>query len=288
MGSHYLFSICFLIIFMYYTNIHKSECTKDRYYQIENEEKNQHLFKTNLKPMPGYIQMVKPEVETYSGDDRCIIVACYDGNVPGVELFWDYYKSYGYTMRKVKFKTVLAGGVESSPTWCRIPAVLDTIKSFPKSRVIYLDIDTMVNPKIWCHLPDNKKYAPILMNSFTRHKNKTIPGKYFVHGAQVQANAFIVTSGEFGRKAVEKWESAFDHEIEFADQGVIHLREKSLCGIPGWIHCYSNPSQQACHCAARTGNDNKLCIEDLFHGRKKGCNVPVIISNDSTDEQYNI
>jgi len=258
-------SVVFLILFLHLRGrAHKKRISK-----------TSHLFKTDRKPMPGYIKMSDTKSETLAGDDRCIIVSCYDKHAPGIGLFWDYYRTFGYTMKRVEFDKVLAGGQKTVQAWCRIPAVLETMKEYPNSRIMYLDIDTKVNPRVWCNLPDIKEHAPIIMNSFTRPKDKQIPGKYSMYGAQVQANAFIVTAGIEGRKAMEKWESAFDDRLLLHDQGVIHLREKGLCGVPGWIQCYRNPNQQKCHCAAIVGADKQKCIRALFKGKKEGCHVPV-------------
>lgn len=219
--------------------------------------------------------MSDTKTETLPGDDRCVIVSCHDKKVMGIGLYWDYYRSFGYTMRRVEFGKVLAGENKTVQSWCRIPAVLETIKDFPDSRILYLDIDTKVNPRVWCNLPDVKEHAPIIMNSYLREVDKLIPGKYSMYGSQVLSNAFIVTPGQHGREAMEKWESAFDDSLFLHDQGVIHLREKGLCGVPGWIHCYRNPNQQRCHCAAIIGAAKQQCIRKLFKGEKDDCHIPL-------------
>lgn len=228
-------------------------------------------------PMPGHLKMVSAETTTLAGDDSCIIVACYNDGADGIGSFWDYYKEFGYTVRKVKFKHMLAVGKQKTiAPWCRIPTVKQTLKHFPEARVLYLDLDTLVNPKIWCNLPDDKQHAPIVMNSLTRSDQwkHVQPDQYVVHGAQVQANAFIVTSGEYGMKAMDRWERSYDAKVVMADQGVIHVRENRLCGVPGWIQCYSNPSQQNCHCTGMKKEDKKSCIEKLFKGQREGCRIP--------------
>lgn len=221
--------------------------------------------------------MTNTYTETIPGNNSCIIVSCYDKTAPGIGPFWDYYRTFGFTLKRIEFSEVLAGGQKAVPAWCRIPAVRETINEYPKSRVIYLDIDTKINPKVWCSLPDIKEYAPIVMNSLIRINGNgfVLPGKFSVLGTQVQANAFIVTSGQHGMKAMEKWESAYD-DIRLQDQGVIHLRERGLCGIPGWIQCYRNPNQNNCHCAAiKDRGQKENCIRTLFDGSKNNCKDPM-------------
>jgi len=225
------------------------------------------------KPLgQGYIEMTEAKTETLAGNDKCVIVSCFDKHAPGIHESMEYYKSFGYTMRRVVFNKVLAGGKETVQPWCRIPAVIDASYDFPNSRILYLDLDTKVNPRVWCNLPDNREHAPIIMNSFTRPVRKVIPNRYSMYGTQVQANAFIVTHGSLGRKAIRRWRDSFEN-VFLHDQGVIHMREQGLCGVPGWIHCYRNPNQQKCHCAAMKGERKLKCIDDLYKGKKEGCNV---------------
>jgi len=227
---------------------------------------------TRKKMKPGYLRMVRAKTTTVTGENQCIIVACYDDGAFGVEYFREYYKSFGYTMRLLKFKIMRSsGGQKAAPAWCRIPAVIDTINRYPQSRVLYLDLDTIVNPTKWCNLPDNNEHAPIVMNSLQRSKIESKSEFFYVHGTQVQTNAFIVTAGEHGRKAMERWESFYNPKMPMVDQGVIHYRENRLCGLPGLIQCYSNPDQQKCHCGGIRGKKKEPCIKDLFEGKKKGC-----------------
>lgn len=205
---------------------------------------------------------------TTRGDDRCIILSCFDKQAQGSQLFLNYYRQFGYTVRQIQFQNISFAGKRAVPAWCRVPTVIDALSDYQNSRIIYIDIDTRINPDIWCNLPDIREHAPIIMNSLYRRKALNVKGRYSVFGSQVQANVFIVTYGKIGIKAMKRWRSMFQ-VIRNHDQGVIHVQEKGLCGVPGWISCYRNPMQQSCHCAGLRGKEK--CIRKLFNKTKIGC-----------------
>lgn len=203
------------------------------------------------------ITLSNESISKENANSSCVIVSCASHRINNMsEHFWNYYKGKGYSVRLFHFDMTRRGGYNISPLWCRIPALRATMKEMPTSRPIYIDIDTLVNVRVWCDLP----LAPIVMNSLHRHAALATMYTRWVSGSQVQSNAVAVMPGRGGLRALRRWEMLYSRKTH--DQGVIHAIENGMCGIPGWIHCYSNPEQQRCHC---TGSEDKnKCIEDLF------------------------
>lgn len=216
-------------------------------------------------------QMINETTHRVKGNDTCTIVGCYTQNLTGWKHFQNFYSKSGYEFVTTTFEQVTKDGKKVVPTWCRIPIAQREIHRNPKTRVIYVDVDTrLMDVHRWCNMPHLGVYAPIIMTSLFRHQSVHTP--YFtITGTRVQANAFVVTPGSTGLQALLRWQRAFA-VIPLHDQGVIHAQEEGLCGVPGWIHCYSNPKQQSCHC---TGGPNRVakeqCIKELFNGTRRHC-----------------
>lgn len=216
-------------------------------------------------------ELVDEEVQRVKGNNTCTIVGCYTHNMTGWKHFQKFYSKSGYEFVTTAFGQAVRNGTTVVPAWCRIPIALREIRRNPKTRVVYVDVDTrLMDVHRWCNMPHLGVHAPIIMTSLFRRQS--VHTSYFtISGTQVQANAFVVTPGPTGLQALLRWQRAFD-VIPLHDQGVIHAQEDGLCGIPGWIHCYSNPKQQSCHC---TGGRNKAakeqCIEALFNGTRRHC-----------------
>ena len=204
-------------------------------------------------------------------NSSCIILSCSTHDTIGIEDWWHYYNKFGYTVSMIQFEDIMLKDRKIHPVWCRIPMVMRELEKNIKSRVLYLDIDSKVDPGEWCNLP-NTKFAPIVMNSYTRGKVYDFKD-YSLSGTHVQANSFIVRSGKDGIRAMKRWRNQY-YEGQYYEQGAIHLQEKGLCGVPGWIACYSNYHQQKCHCPAiKEKERKKKCVKDLFSGRKKDCPI---------------
>lgn len=196
----------------------------------------------------------------------CRIVACASRSTPGIDTFFKYYSQSTFSVTVVQFSRVMTGRKSVRPNWCCVPAVIDELRRYPNARVLFLDIDTKVDPAEWCALPR----APIVMNSLYREKALKLKD-YTLFGTHVQSNAFITDSGNNGMSAMIRWERNF-YVGTFQDQGAIHTHERGLCGIPGWISCYSNPIQQRCHCSSiRRKADKQRCIDKLFSGNHLKC-----------------
>lgn len=216
-------------------------------------------------------------------NSSCILVGCHSRATVGVEYFWDYYSKQGVSISLIAFDQVVFNKKSIHPTWCRIPAVYGELMKHPNAKVVYIDIDTLCDVNIWCNMPHLGEHAPIVMNSL--HRSKQEPTKDFiVHGTRVQANLFVVAPGEAGRRAIKRWEDSFG-EHSLRDQGSIHKEEGSLCGVPGWVYCHSNPQQQKCHCAGHfKGNSSakSYCIKRLFSGEINACSiVPTMLNKAS-------
>lgn len=218
------------------------------------------------------LHMQEKNVKIVTGNSSCTIVSCFTKRTPGAKHFWKFYKNSGYTAIKTEFKRITHKGVEISPVWCRIPTVLKALRSNPAARVLYLDVDTRVDLHQWCNFGQLGIQSPIIMNSFFRKRTYTYKD-FEVGGSQVQANAFVVTPGALGIAAVKRWEAAV-WEGQLKDQGAIHKQEAGLCGVPGWISCYSNPEQQGCHCSGVQGwKEKDTCVRNVFRGRWTTCNI---------------
>ena len=202
-------------------------------------------------------------------NSSCILVGCHSYGTVGADFFWNYYSKKGYSTTLISFQSVRYNNKAVNPTWCRIPAAMQEKVINPLANVVYIDIDTLSDVTVWCNMPHLGKNAPIVMTSLFRAKAERT-NDFTVHGTQVQANLFVVTSGNDGLDALEKWENSFGgHALR--DQGAIHLKEQGLCGIPGWIHCYRNPEQQKCHCSTQFGGNKTAkseCIQKIIPRRK--------------------
>ena len=226
------------------------------------------LYDSN--PIPE-IEMKGVSVKEQIRNSSCIILSCSTYQTIGLKEFWNYYSKMPYTVSMTLFEHISHEGEAINPVWCRIPSVLNALKRNRNSRVLYLDIDSKVDPIEWCNLP-NSELAPIVMNSYTRGRIYAFKD-YKLQGTQVQANSFIVRSGKDGIRAMERWKSQY-YNGQYQEQGAIHMQEKGLCGVPGWIACYSNLNQQKCHCPAIKDRHLKAkCIRDLFSGKKKDCPI---------------
>lgn len=215
------------------------------------------------------LRMRGTHVRRLKGDSKCTIVACHTPGAPGAREFWAHYSKSGFSMAAVEFDVVSRNEVPVAIPWCRIPSVIGELQRTPGTRVLYLDLDTKIDPKLWCELPVGQA-APIVMNSYRRTKEFKFED-YTLEGSRVQANVFLVTAGVDGVRAMRRWAYSY-YDGQYQEQGAIHLREKGLCGVPGWIACYSNPHQQNCHCAAIKSLAAKVrCIASLYAGTKKGC-----------------
>lgn len=227
---------------------------------------------TKLLETPDTIRMQGEVVRRTEANSTCTIVACFTKDTPGAKHFYNYYKKSGYTVITTETEKVTYKGEVTNPVWCRIPAVLNAKRENPEARVLYLDIDTKVSLGDWCNFGALGKDAPIIMNSFYRGR-PYIFRDFTLNGTRVQANAFVVAAGDVGLAAMKRWEQAY-WEGQYRDQGAVHLQEGGLCGVPGWIHCYSNPEQQKCHCTGVTDSKKKdQCINELYKGKKKDCVV---------------
>lgn len=198
----------------------------------------------------------------------CSLVACHTPGTPGVAPFWDYYRRSGYDLAMYSAKSVLHKRRRTGPHWCCVAAVRDEMRARPGRRVLYVDIDTKLRPDEWCALPDA---APIMMNSLFRGEPE-VTADFTMYGTGVQSNAFVVAAGARGLRALRRWERAH-YRGAFWDQGALHLQEKGVCGVPGWIACTSNPEQNYCHCCTVPGRDKQTCIEGLFNGTMPGCPI---------------
>lgn len=218
-------------------------------------------------------------VQRVKRNSSCILVGCASFGTPGMKYFWDFYSTFGYSVAVTTFTRLTHSDMKAHPAWCRLPAVHKELASNPNSKVIYMDVDTLANLNTWCNLPGLGEHAPMIMNSL--HRAKPAGNEYFtVHGSQIQSNAFITAPGKFGQGAIDRW-SHFYGSYGVLDQGSVHLHEKGLCGVPGWIHCYSNPYQQNCHCAGGFNHvkaEKAKCIQRLFNGSKLGCPLSVIMN----------
>ena len=208
-------------------------------------------------------------------NSSCHLVGCHSKGTVGASYYWDYYSKQGVSASIVEFDYLQFGKERIHPAWCRIPAVTAELMRSPASRVVYIDIDSLCNVKTWCHMPHLGDTTPIIMTSLHRPKPESTV-HFTVHGTQVQTNIFTVSSGETGIRAMKRWEGLYG-DYPLRDQGAIHKLEDQLCGVPGWIHCHSNPEQQKCHCAGRfKGNPigKDQCIRKLFMGELSGCSIP--------------
>lgn len=223
---------------------------------------------------PSKMVMVGSSRRHVSRNSSCVLVGCHSRGTVGTSFFWDYYSKQGVSLSLTEFDYVQIGNDRIHPTWCRIPSVTHELIRNPTARVVYIDIDTLCDVQSWCNMEHLGDAAPIIMTSLHRSKPEAT-SQFIVHGTRVQANLFVVAPGPPGRMAMMKWEKTYgNHPLR--DQGSIHKHEGSLCGVPGWIHCHSNPHQQKCHCAGRfKGNtsDKRECIRKLFQGELSGCSI---------------
>lgn len=215
--------------------------------------------------------LINPERRTSSGNETCIIVGCHTQNTPGVESYWKYYSRSAFAFSLYSIESVNYGKRHVPDTWCDVPATRDELRLSPKSRIIYVDIDTKIDVKVWCELP-NHESAPLILNSLAR-ATVTAAEDFIVAGTQVQANVFRVAPGNAGLWALRRWEDNFQAKT-LQDQGAIHRFENRLCGVPGWVACFHNPEQQNCHCFG-SGNWTKKdnCIDQLFKGTLRKCKL---------------
>lgn len=220
----------------------------------------------------GAIYMNKTSVRTSTGNSSCIIVGCDSRKLPSSEHFWNFYSKSGYVTTFIQFDSLFHKETRGAPHWCRVPAVIRELNRVPNARVLYADIDTRVDFREWCDMEGLGENAPIIMNSVFR-RTPFVQRDYTAYGSQVQSNAFVVEPGNTGINAMKRWEDSY-YFGDYQDQGAIHLREHKLCGIPGWIHCYSNPGQQGCHCTGSShGMDKDICLRKLFEGKLPVCDL---------------
>lgn len=194
-------------------------------------------------------------------NESCILVGCHTWDAPGYQPYTTFYaNNSSFPLRMTAFTKLQHNHRDATPHWCRIPSVLETLREFPKARVVYIDLDTRTDPTIWCNMPLlSEEY--IIMNSVHRRPREEAE-EYFVQGTQVQSNIFVVMA----EPPMKRWEALYNPNITLYDQGVIHLEEKGqLCGVPGWISCHNNPIENRCHCTGKASyRGKKRCIETMF------------------------
>lgn len=221
------------------------------------------------------IQLVNPRRRASSGNESCVVVGCYTPDTPGVESYWDYYSKSEYASALYAMEMVTHKGRRSSDKWCDVAAARDELRIRPNSKVIYVDIDTKIDVRAWCNLP-NHEAGPIIINSLTRPPAKGPTTDLFtVEGTQLQSNVFRAAPGTNGLLALKRWEENF-YSGPLSDQGALHRYEKGICGVPGWLACYNNPEQQTCHCFGSGNKPGKInCIAKLFNGTYHKCKMNV-------------
>lgn len=220
------------------------------------------------------MELVNPRRRTAPGNESCVVVGCHTPDTPGADSYWNYYRRTGYAFAFYAIDMVTHKGRRASDKWCDVPVARDELRLRPHSKIIYVDVDTKINVKAWCDLPQHDG-GPLIINSLTRGMANTATGFFVVEGTQIQTNAFRVAPGEAGLLALKKWEDNF-YRGTLSDQGALHRFERGLCGVPGWIACYSNPEQQGCHCFGSGNRPGKVkCIADLFNGTLSRCKLKV-------------
>lgn len=225
-------------------------------------------------------QFINPRVENFTGrNSTCILIGCHSSETTYAQYFRDWYGNCGYDVVITVFDDIRLRDNSSqavAPHWCSLPASLQALRANPNSRVIYADLDTRIDIATWCDMPHIGVNSPIVMNSLYRQKSRKTQ-KFTVQGTMVQSNTYVVASGLVGIAALRRWEQGFDDYWPFFDQGAIHVAEKGLCGVPGWVSCYSNHLYQRCHCTGLPDKDAKIdCVRRLFsdsddHPCKLGC-----------------
>lgn len=232
---------------------------------------------TNVMLSNSFIfSLANPRIQEVQSNSSCILVACYSYGTPGSTYFWEYYSRQGYTLVMTAFDYVIVNNRRTAANWCRICAIQNAMKKFPYARVVYIDIDTLADVKLWCNMPHLSEHAPIIMTSLYRETPyKT--DKYMVYGTQIQSNLFVVHPGTVGLNAMKRWGNLYG-KYKLEDQGAIHFQEGELCGIPGWIHCHRNTQQQNCHCSGSFRHNStakEFCIKRLFLGQRLHCDLSV-------------
>lgn len=188
-----------------------------------------------------HLTFAEDTVRRKEGNGSCTIIGCTTAGSSGADTFWDHYSKSEYSIALTTFKHVMMNGKAVDSGWCRIPAALNELKRNRHSRVVYANTNVRLGDvSVWCNMPHLGKDAPIIMTSLYRER-KYETDDYTVAGSQVQSNAFVVTPGRHGVNALLKWQDLYA-EVPYGEQGVIHMEEQGLCGVPGWINCYRFPS----------------------------------------------
>lgn len=140
-------------------------------------------------------------------------------------------------------------GRHASSVWGCVAAAREELRQNPTTRVLYLDLDTVVRAKGWCDLPDYE-HAPTVMNSVSRG-SPIVTAHYTIHGTMVHANAFLVAASTRGLRALRRWEDSY-YAGKLREQVAMHLVANGICGIPIWLASHANPQQDDCHCKSLT------------------------------------